>query len=84
MRTSTPIRKILYHIYIVLLALFRFPQERIDAFVQGHLDSLYLEPVTPEHQIMIDRVEAVFEPYDTGISKKHSDAGPTNYCNRSN
>ena len=75
MRTSTAIRRILYHIYVVILALFRFPQERIDAFVQGHLDYLYLEPVTPEHQIMIDRVEAVFEPYDTGISKKHSDAG---------
>ena len=75
MRTAVAIRRILHHIYTVILALFSFPQERIDAFVQGHLNSLYLLPVTPEHQIMITRVEAVFTPYDTGISKKHSDAG---------
>ena len=75
MRTIVAIRKILYHIYAIIQALYSYPQERIDAFVQGHLDSLYLEPVTPEHQIMIDRVESVFEPYDTGITKKHSDAG---------
>ena len=75
MRTSTVTRKILYHIYAVILALFNYPQVSIDAFVQGHLDSLSVEPITPEHQIMIDRIESAFVPYDTGITKKHSDAG---------
>ena len=75
MRTITAIRRILHHIYTVILALFTFPQERIDAFVQGHLDALSIEPITPAHQTMITRVEDVFAPYDTGISKKHSDAG---------
>ena len=75
MRTSTAIRKILYHIYAIIQALFNYPQVSIDNFVQGHLNTLYIEPVTPEHQIMIDRVESVFVPYDTVITKKNSDAG---------
>ena len=68
-------RKILHHIYTIILSLSYYPQERIDAFCIGHNDYLNKAPITPANQILIDNLATVFNPYDTGITVKHSDKG---------
>jgi len=66
-------RRILSHIYAILLAFCDFPQETIAAFTQGHITSLRLEPITPDKQAMIDAILLVYTPYDEGMVSKKTD-----------
>ena len=66
-------RRMLHHIYAIILALSSHPQERIDAFCQAYLASLKNDPSSPEKLIMISDFEAVINPFYLGITVKHAD-----------
>ncbi len=66
-------RRILSHIYAILLAFCDFPQEAIASFTQGHITSLSLDPPSPERQAMIDEVTAAYILYDGSMVVKKTD-----------
>ncbi len=65
--------KILHHIYLILLTFNNYPLESKNAFCQGHLTFLGLDPITPEKQAMIDAILLVYTPFDEGMVSKKLD-----------
>ncbi len=65
--------KILHHIYLILLTFNNYPLESKNAFCQGHLTFLGLDPITPEKQAMIDAILLVYTPFDEGMVIKKTD-----------